>query len=428
MQALQAQPPATRARLGVLALLAAGTMINYLDRTVLGLAAPALTKELSIGPLALGWIFSAFSWSYVAAQIPGGIFLDRFGSRLTYGLAVTLWSVFTLLHGLTGGVASLFAFRICLGISEAPCFPTNIRVVGTWFPQRERARATAVYTVGEYVGLAFLSPALYWIMAHFGWRSLFVILGSAGMVFGGVWWARYREPDDSRANGAELSLIHEGGSFVRPRPEATRFSWASLKALLRHRQIWGVCLGQFGGNSTLVFFLTWFPSYLATERHMGWIKLGSAAILPFLAASLGVLTGGWCSDVLLRRTGSASLARKLPVISGLLLGSSMILANYVSSDAAVIAVMSVAFFGQGLVGLGFALVADIAPRHLAGLTSGLCNVAANAAGILTPLVVGLILQKTGSFAGALAYIAGAAFVGALAYLVVLGEVKRIEVA
>ena len=401
-------------------------MINYLDRTVLGMAAPILTRELSIGPIALGWIFSAFSWSYVVSQLPGGLFLDRYGSRITYSLAVVFWSLFTMLHGLTGSAASLIAFRICLGVSEAPCFPTNIRVVGTWFPQRERARATAVYTVGEYVGLAFLSPLLFWIMRSFGWRILFAVLGAVGMGFGFCWWILYREPEESRANEAERSLIR--GSLA-PQPileEPPAFAWSSLRSLLKQRQVWGVCLGQFGGNSTLVFFLTWFPTYLVTERHMGWIKLGTFAILPFMAASVGVLSGGWWSDWILRRTASATVARKLPVIAGLLLASCMIMANYVSSDRAVILIMSAAFFGQGLVGLGFALVADIAPPRLTGLTSGLCNVAANAAGILTPLIVGLIVAKTGSFAGALAYIGAVALMGALAYLLILGEVKRIK--
>src|SRR5688572_13604244 len=142
----------TRARFIVLALLAVGTMINYLDRTVLGIAAPSMTSELALSPAVLGVVFSAFSWTYAAAQIPGGIFLDRFGSRVTYFLSVSVWSLFTLLHGFATGLYSLLAFRFGLGVSEAPCFPTNGRVVATWFPQQERARATGIYTVGEYLG------------------------------------------------------------------------------------------------------------------------------------------------------------------------------------------------------------------------------------------------------------------------------------
>ena len=118
----------------MLALISAGTMINYLDRTVLGVAAPRMTEELQLTPEVLGVIFSAFSWSYAVAQIPGGWFLDRFGSKLTYFLAVTSWSFCTLLQGLTRGVGSLIACRVGLGVAESPCFPVDSRIVATWFP------------------------------------------------------------------------------------------------------------------------------------------------------------------------------------------------------------------------------------------------------------------------------------------------------
>ena len=157
--ALQTQSaPRTRVRFFILGLLTIGTMINYLDRTVLGIAAPSLRGELAIDAATMGIVFSAFSWTYAAMQIPGGLFLDRFGTKLTYFLSLTFWSLSTLLHGIATNLASLLTFRFALGVSEAPCFPTNSRVVATWFPQQERAFATGVYTVGEYVGLAFLSP------------------------------------------------------------------------------------------------------------------------------------------------------------------------------------------------------------------------------------------------------------------------------
>jgi ACS family D-galactonate transporter-like MFS transporter len=191
--------------------------------------------------------------------------------------------------------------------------------------------------------------------------------------------------------------------------------------------MWGACLGQFGGNSTLVFFLTWFPTYLATERHMGWIKMGFFAVMPFIAAAVGVMFGGWISDFLLKRTGSANLARKLPIIAGLLGASTIIGANFVESDAMVIGVLSVAFFSQGMTGLGWTLISDIAPKNLMGITGGIFNFAANLAGIITPLVIGLIVARTGSFYFALAYVGAVALLGALSYLLLLGDVRRLEV-
>ncbi|WP_439654741.1 MFS transporter [Trinickia terrae] len=422
------------ARYKILVLLAIGTMINYLDRTVLGIAAPQLTKELGINAAVMGVMFSAFSWTYVAAQIPGGLFLDRFGSKLTYYLAMTFWSLCTLLQGFVHGVSPLLACRLGLGVAESPCFPTNSRVVATWFPQSERALATGTYTVGEYIGLAFFSPFLFALMGAYGWRTLFYVVGAAGLVFGVIWWIFYREPrEHPGANAAELEYIEAGGGLTHRKAgadaaaqkPAAKLSWGTIGQLLKRRQLLGICLGQFAGNSTLVFFLTWFPTYLATERHMAWLKIGFFAIMPFIAASVGVLFGGSISDWMLRRGISANIARKLPIIAGLLLASTIVLANYVQSNMVVIAIMSLAFFAQGMAALGWTLVSDIAPDGLLGVTGGIFNFAANLAGIITPLVVGMIVAATGSFVGALVFIGAIALIGALAYIFVVGDIKRI---
>lgn len=414
----------SRVRFGVLGLIATGTLINYLDRTILGIAAPALTKDLGINAALMGVIFSAFSWTYAASQIPGGAFLDRFGTRITYFLSVFFWSLFTLLHSLVGGITSLLGLRLALGVAESPCFPANSRVVATWFPRQERAMATGIYTVGEYIGLAFLSPLLFAMLAHWGWRSLFIGAGVLGMMFSLVWWLRYREPCESRANGPELDYIREGGGLVG-QASKQRINWVDAGRLLKTRQMWGICLGQFAGNSTLVFFLTWFPTYLAVERHMDWLKIGFFAVMPFIAASAGVLFGGWWSDFMLRRGKSPNVARKLPIILGLLLASTIVSANFIDDNRIVIAILSLAFFAQGMAALGWTLVSDIAPEGMLGVTGGIFNLAANLAGIITPIVIGAIVATTGSFVYALVFIGLIAVLGAAAYIFALGNVQRI---
>lgn len=421
-------PRRTRARIGILALISIATLLNYMDRAVMGVAAPSLTAELQISPEMMGFIFSAFSWTYAAAQIPGGLLLDRFGTRITYAGSLILWSFFTLLHGIAGNVAMLFGFRLALGVAEAPCYPCNSRILSSWFPQDERARANSVYAVGQYAGLAFFSPLLFWIVGSFGWRALFLIAGGMGVAFGLVMYARYRDPGESaRVNQAELDYIRAGGGLTATRQEsAAPFSWANVRTLLARRQILGASIGQFCGNSTLVFFLTWFPTYLATERGMDWLKSGTFAVLPYIAASAGVLLGGQVSDLLIRRTGSANIGRKLPIVAGLLLASTIVAANFVESNTLVIAIMSIAFFGQGMVNLGWTLISDVAPRQFVGLTGGGFNLCANLAGIVTPIVVGLIVGQTGSFYGALAFIGILALIGAAAYVFIVGDVKRVE--
>jgi ACS family D-galactonate transporter-like MFS transporter len=376
----------------------------------------------------MGIVFSAFSWSYALLQIPGGIFLDRFGTRFTYFIAVVFWSLFTALMAAVRSLNVLILTRIGVGVFEAPCFPANSRILATWFPQNERARANGVFSFGQYVGLGFLSVPLFWITERFGWRGLFLIVGLLGVVFGVVWWTVYRNPSESAANHAEITYIEAGGGGDFKGAPLT-FSWRHIRALLGHRQVVGASIGQFGGNSTLVFFLTWFPTYLVTARGMTFIKAGFMTALPFIAASVGVLVGGVLSDLLLQRTGSANVGRKVPVVSGLLLASTIIIANYVpaNNNALVILVMSIAFFGQGMTNLGWTVVSDIAPKKLIGLPGGIFNFSANLAGIVTPLVIGLAYEMTHSFVGPLIYIAAVALLGAFSYIVILGDIHRLDV-
>jgi ACS family D-galactonate transporter-like MFS transporter len=413
----------------VLALIAFGTMLNYLDRTVLGIAAPSLSKELGLTAAMMGVAFSAFSWSYALLQIPGGIFLDRYGTRATYLVALVGWSAFTAAMGLVNSLRGLVITRIGVGIFEAPCFPANSRVLASWFPQQERARANSIYSVGMYAGIGFFSVPLFYITETFGWRGLFYIVGGIGIVFGLLWWQVYRDPTQSHSVTAdELNYIEAGGGGEY-KGTPTRFNWGQVAALLRHRQVIGASIGQFGGNSTLVFFLTWFPTYLVTARGMSFIRAGIVASVPYIAASIGVLCGGFASDAILKKTGSANLARKLPIVGGMFLASTIVAANYVpaSSNGLVIAIMSLAFFGQGMTNLGWTVISDIAPKNVIGLTGGIFNFATNLAGIVTPIVVGIFFGMTGTFVGPLIYIAAVALLGAFSYSVILGDIHRLSI-
>ena len=417
----------TKIRIGILVLITLATMLNYLDRSVMGVAKPALVDELHISPEVMGLIFSAFSWTYAFAQIPGGVVLDKLGTRLTYALSLGLWSLATAFHGMMNSVAGLLSARLALGLAEAPCFPANSRILSIWFPQQERAKANGIYTVGQYTGIGFLIPVLSWVVVTYGWRSLFYIVGVLGIGFALVFYSLYRDPQESKkVNQGELDLIAAGGGFVGGAPSVP-FSWSNIWKLISTRQIAGASIGQFCSNSTLVFFLTWFPSYLVEERGMSFIKSGFMVSLPYIAAAIGAVLGGTVSDWLIRKTGSPSIGRKAPVITGLLLTSSMIAANYVDSDALVIAIMSAAFFGQGLAGLGWTLLSDVAPKEMLGLTGGLFNFFTNLSGIVTPIVIGVAVGATGSFVGGLAFVGALGLIGAASYIFILGPVERVSI-
>jgi len=417
----------SRTRFVILALISLGVTVNYLDRAIIGVASPAIARDFALSPVAMGLIFSAFSWSYFAAQLPGGLALDRFGARLTYLVALAGWSLSTLMHATANGFAALFGWRLSLGLFEAPCFPANNSIVGAWFPRAERARAIGVYTSAEYVALGFATPLLLWLMNTHGWRALYLVSGLLGLLLVPFWWLIYREPSQHPGvNRAELALIEKGGG--RTQPETARFTPALLWALARQPQIIALCAAQFAAYSTFVFFLTWFPTYLATVRHMAWIKMGFLASLPYIAGFFGILFAGWLSDFLLARGASLNVSRKLPVIMGMLLASIIVLANYVNSDALVVAVLSVAFFAQAMSSSSWTALSEVAPQGTLGMVGSLFSAAANLSGIVTPLVIGVIYQVTGSFDWALAFIGAVTAIGAAAWIFLVGDLRPIVLA
>ncbi|MCA7961377.1 MFS transporter [Burkholderia cenocepacia] len=430
-----AAPPATppsRKRLLILALLFVTVVINYLDRSNLSIAAPELFKELNIDPVHAGLVFSAFGWTYALMQIPGGWLVDKVSPRVLYAGALALWSAATLLLGFAGSFVGLIVLRLAVGALEAPAYPINNRVVTTWFPTRERASAIGGYTSGQFVGLAFLTPVLAWLQVHLGWHMVFVATGLAGIAWAAIWYAVYREPRALRGvNAAEIALIRDGGGLVdledriAARSDRTPSTWRDLGVVLGRRKLWGIYLGQFALNSTLWFFLTWFPTYLVKYRGMDFIKSGFLASLPFLAAFVGVLCSGVLSDWLMRRGASQGFARKLPIISGLLISTCIIGANYVSSTGWVIAFMTIAFFGNGFASITWSLVSGLAPARLLGLTGGVFNLVGNLSAIATPIVIGLLVDGA-DFSRAITYIAAMALAGSLSYGLLVGKVERID--
>ncbi len=425
--AMTSQP--SRARYLIMLLLFVTVVINYLDRSNLSVAAPLLAKDLAIEPARMGLILSAFGWTYAALQVPGGWLVDKVPPRILYPAAIALWSLATIGLGFVGNIVGLIALRLAVGAFEAPAYPINNRVVTTWFPERERATAIGFYTSGQFVGLAFLTPVLVALQQSFGWQMVFVVTGGVGILWAAIWYAIYREPKEfAGANAAEIALIQQGGGLVdldqRNRNRAA-FQPGDMVAVLTHRKLWGIYLGQFCLNSTLWFFLTWFPTYLVKYRGMDFIKAGFLASVPFLAAFLGVLCSGLLSDLLVRRGYSLGVARKLPIISGLLISSSIIGANYVESPTLVIACLAVAFFGNGLASITWSLVSAIAPERLIGLTGGMFNFIGNLASVTVPIVIGLLV-KGDDFRPAITYIGLTAILGAICYGFVVGRVERIQ--
>lgn len=429
---------ASRTRWGILAMLFIVTTINYADRATISIAGPDIAKDIGLTPIEMGYIFSAFAWSYVLAQIPGGWLLDRFGSKSTYFFSIFLWSLFTFFQGfvgfLTGGAAliMLILLRLLVGAAEAPAFPGNSRITSAWFPTHERGLAASIFNSAQYFSTVAFAPLMGWIVYTYGWESIFFFMGALGIVVAFIWLKMIYSPKEHpKISESELNYIEQGGALVdldsaKDKAKASTIdSFACVKELLSSRMLLGVYIGQYCINSLTYFFLTWFPVYLVQERGMSILQAGFVASLPAIAGFLGGISGGWFSDRLTKRGYSLTISRKVPIVIGMLMSTSMIACNYVETDVLVIAIMSLAYFGKGVGALGWAVVADTSPKEAGGLSGGLFNTFGNSAGIVTPIVIGYIVHTTGSFEGALAYVGAHAVLAIFSYLFVVGEIKRI---
>lgn len=415
------------------------TAVNYADRATLSIAGTEVAKELQLDAVSMGYIFSAFGWAYLLMQIPGGWLLDRFGSKKVYTYSLFFWSLFTFLQGFVdvfpiawAGI-SMFFMRFMLGFSEAPSFPANARIVAAWFPAKERGTASAIFNSAQYFSLALFSPLLGWLTFAWGWEHVFTVMGAIGFVLTFAWVKFVHNPTDHpRMSPEELEYIEKNGAVVdMDHKKADDGKKAGpkmdyIKQLLSNRMMLGVFFGQYFLNTITWFFLTWFPIYLVQEKGMSILKVGFVASIPALCGFAGGVLGGLFSDFLIKRGSTLTVARKVPIVVGMLLASSIILCNYTDNTALVVALMALAFFGKGFGALGWPVISDVAPKEIVGLCGGVFNVFGNVASIVTPLVIGYMVKELHSFNGALVFVGCSALMMMVCYLFIVGDIKRME--
>ena len=429
----------TNARYWIVVMLFIVTSFNYGDRATLSIAGSSMAKDIGLDPVGMGYIFSAFSWAYVIGQIPGGWLLDRFGSKRVYFWSIFIWSLFTLLQGFVDlfegftVIVALFMLRFLVGLAEAPSFPGNSRIVAAWFPAQERGTAVAIFNSAQYFATVIFAPIMGWLTAQVGWAHVFWFMGGLGIILSFVWLKVIHDPNDHPGvNRAELEYMEQGGALINMDAKKVqekvsgREKWGQIRQLITSRMMLGIYLGQYCINALTYFFITWFPVYLVQARGMSILKAGFIASIPAICGFLGGVLGGVISDWLMRKTGSLNIARKTPIVLGMLLSISMVTCNYVETEWVVVFFMATAFFGKGIGALGWAVMADTAPKEISGLSGGLFNMFGNISGIVTPIAIGYIIAVTGSYNGALIYVGIHALVAVLSYLVLVGDIKRIE--
>ncbi|WP_139955933.1 MFS transporter [Flavicella sediminum] len=417
----------TKKRFNILTMVFITVVINYLDRANISVAAFALRTDLGINTEQMGWVFSAFGIFYATLQIPGGVLADRIKSRVFYSVILVFWSLATLLQGFINSLGALIGLRASIGVFEAPSYPINNLVVSRWFPEKERASAIAVYTSGQFLGLAFLMPVLTLIQDSLGWRGLFIVSGLIGLVWAVVWYFFYRDPRDHNSiSESELDYIEKGGGLVGAKTkekEKKKFTWNDLKQAFIYKKLWGIYIGQFCLGAITWFFLTWFPTYLVEFRGLDFVKSGFYASVPYLAAFVGILLSGFTSDFLTKKGFSVEISRKAPIIIGMLMTIFIVGANYTDDIFFIILFLALAGFGMGLASIAWVFVSLIAPKENLGLVGGAFNFIGGLA-VFVPAIIGYLVAD-GDFRPALVFIAVISLIGVLSYTFIVGKVERI---
>ncbi|GAB2962917.1 MFS transporter [Amycolatopsis acidiphila] len=407
----------SRVRWIVIGLAALGTTIAYVDRGNLSVAMPFMQHDLHLDPAMKGIVLSSFFWTYAIAQLPSGWLIDRLGARIMYAAAAAWWGVFTGAVSLARGLGSILGLRLLLGIGEAPIMPSNTKVVSEWFPRHERAFASSIFNSGTEAGSALSLPICTLLIGLLGWRWSFAATGVLGLLWAVGWATFYRKPRQHRRASPEEVAYIEDGNALADESEHAKERALRWRDLLRYRSAWGLVLGYICRATVVYFFVTWFPSYLADARGMKLLEVGLFGVIPGLTSIAMGWSGGWLSDRLLRRGTRLAMARKIPLVVGMLGGSLIALAAVVPSAGLAVALLAISYGFLGFAGGSvWALPADIAPsaRNVGALAS-LQNFGSQIGGILSPIVVGALVGASGGYVLPLLVIGGVTVVGAAIY-------------
>jgi ACS family D-galactonate transporter-like MFS transporter len=384
--------------------------INYIDRASLSVAMPSIGREFGFGPAAQGVLFSAFFWSYALMQVPGGWLADRYRPRLIIGCSAMLWGAFQAATALVTGWFALLWMRVGLGLAEGPIYPASGKLNAVWLPAKERCRGAVIIDGGAPLGTAFgalIMAAL--IHGLHSWRAAFLISGvgtiAAGLLAYG--YIRNTPREHSSVNDAEARYI-EAEHAKEDAQLGGDSGTTHLLAFLRFRSFWGMALGWLGFDMVFYGLVAWAPNYLSEARHLSLESIGGSVFIIFGAGFVGELLGGFLADHWKARGGSPNLVmRTLLGISGVLTTLSTLLLAYVQSPVAAIALLSSTLFFLRWAGLYWSIPATLTDRGRAGILGGMMNLAGNIGGIAVPVIVGLIVQATGSYFLALMFFTGA---------------------
>ncbi|WP_321795685.1 MFS transporter [Caballeronia sp. J97] len=378
----------------IIALVCAGTIVNYLSRNALGVIAAELKTLMSMSTQQYSYVVAAFQVGYTIMQPVCGLIIDVIGLRLGFALFACLWSATGMAHALATGWLSLAALRGLMGLSEAVAIPAGMKVVAEWFPNREKSVAVGYFNAGTSLGSLLAPPLVVFLSLRYGWQSAFVVTGAMGFVWAAFWYWLYRAPGEHPKIGEkEKRAIFEGQTPPAHRSGEKR----RIREVLGTRRFWAIAQARFFAEPAWQTFSFWIPLYLATERHMDLKHIAMFAWLPFLAADLGGLFGGYLSPFLMKRFRVPLVASR---ITGVVLGAFMMIGpaciGLVASPYEAIALFCVGGFAHQMISaLVNTLAADVFEPGEVGTAAGFAGMAAWIGGLGFSLVVGALADSIG---------------------------------
>jgi MFS family permease len=388
-------------------LLGLAMFLNYTDRGSLSIVAPALQRQLGISNAAMGVTLSAFFWSYAIAQPAAGWVAQRFAPRTVLAVATGLWSIATFACGLATGLVMLFVFRMSLGLAESVIFPTNARIFAEHAPEHQRGRCNSAMSIGHSMGPTVGTLVGAMILIAYGWRAVFFALGALSLLWLVPWIAR-RDP----------SL--EAGAAARHEP-------ASYREIIRQRELWGACLGQFCYSYPFYLVLTWLPLYLVNSQHLTLGSMAGVTAALYALQATAAVCSGWGSDALIRNGHSPTVVRKAFVTAGMMATGALFAGAALTSGVAATVMLVASGFTVGLSGtMVFTIGQTLAGPRAGGRWMGFQNMVGNFSGIAAPIVTGIVVDWSGSYAGAFLVASALSVLGVLAWMFVVRKIEPVE--
>ncbi len=393
-------------------LLVAGMIICYAQRGALGVATPAIIKDLHLSKTSMGVLLSAFFWCYAFMQVPSGWLVDRFGVKRAYAVGFLVWSIASASTGLAGSLFGLILLQIVMGVGQSVAFPASARAVANWFNNSERGTVTACYLSGVRLGQALIGiVGIHFLAAH-SWKLFFLVISVLPLLWLVPWHAfltRWEQPQSSAENGS-------------PDNERQSVSFVRSLALLRHRTVLGIFLGFFAFDYVWFVYTRWLTGYLQIERKLSTAEIGIWTSVPFVIMSVIILLSGVATDLLIKRGYSEITVRKAFIVVGLTIAMLIVPAGLVADSRIALWLLSTSLCGLGLCAPNtWTLTQTVCSKNVVGTVSGVQNFGGNVGGIIAPALTGFIADRMHSFSLAFTICGAVLVVGIVSYVFLIGR-------